>query len=185
MSTDAKQTDSNELVRRAQKLEASLRKRDWIEAGAALFVISGFGWFLWSGQLPLIATIGIGIIMLGALESVIVLQWAQRCDREPTEGTPLNKFCEAELKRFNRQIRLLHNVTWWYTGPMILGCCIFVFGLLYSLVELPPLIFYGFLSAFFACFYAVVIIIKRINQRSAEKELIPLCNELADLQKSL
>ena len=48
---------------RSARFEASIRRRDWIEAAAAVFVLCGLGLFLWHNTLPPVMTLGVAVIM--------------------------------------------------------------------------------------------------------------------------
>jgi hypothetical protein len=174
-----------DVVARTAKLERAIVRRDLVEAAAAVVVLVFFGVFLWFVPVPTLMMIGVVIIMLSAVEIVAVMVWTRHRDERPNHDAPLLEFYRAELRRVQRQIQLLKNVTWWYSGPMMVGCCVMMFGLLHSVPELPSLVFYGFLAAFFACFLAATFIIARINARAVEKNLVPVRDELAELVRAL
>ncbi len=176
---------ASEVVARTAKLEAAILRRDLLETLAAVVVVMFFGVFLWFDSVPALMKIGIVIIMLGVIEIVAVLSWTRRRDDRPSHDAPLLDYCKAEKARVDRQIQLVRNVTWWYSGPILLGCCVMMYGLLSSVPELSRLIFYGFLASFYACFLAAGIIIHRGNSRSARKDFIPIRDELAELVRSL
>jgi hypothetical protein len=52
-------------------------------------------------------------------------------------------------------------------------------GLMLAVPELPPRVFYGFLAAFYACFAAVALILRRGNNRAVDSSLVPLRDQLA------
>jgi hypothetical protein len=174
-----------DVVARTAKLERAIVRRDLVEAAAAVVVVVFFGVFLWFVPVPTLMIIGVVIIMLSVVEIVAVMCWTRHRDERPNNDAPFLEFSRAELRRMERQIQLLKNVTWWYSGPMMVGCGVMMFGLLHSVPELPPLVFYGFLAAFYACFLAATFIIARINARAVETNLIPVRDELAQLVRAL
>ena len=186
LSTDRFDALASNVVERTGTLEAGIRRRDLIEAAATVVVVAFFGVFLWFVPLPVIAQVGVWIIMLGAIEAVVVMFWTRHRDDKPQNDLPLLDFCTAEIKRVDRQINLFRNVTWWYSGPILLGCCVLLLGALLALpAPLPAWQFYGFLAAFYACFLAVGIILHRGNFRAVNTGLIPFRDELAELVRSL
>ena len=170
-----------DLIARTRKLERAIRRRDAIEATAAAIVVGCFGWALWSIELPSIPAIGVGIIMVAALASVVVMSLARHWDAAPDQSAPLKQFCQAEITRLDRQIQLLRTVSWWYSGPILTGCCVFFVGILLSVPELPAMVFWFFLVAFLACFAAASVIIQGINARGIRESLAPLRGELAEV----
>jgi hypothetical protein len=186
LSADRFDAATADVVARAAKLETAIRRRDLIEAVGAVFVLVFFGVFLWCVPCPVIMQAGVVIVMLGAVEIVVVMHWTRHRDDEPTNDLPLLDFCTKEIKRVDRQIRLLRNVNWWYSGPILLGCSVAFFGLLHSLPEeFPDWQFYVFLIAFNACFLAAGFIVFRGNARAVLKQLVPVREELAELVRSL
>jgi len=185
LASDQFPTLTADVFARAAQLEAVIRRRDWIEAGAAAAVLIFFGLTLGLGALPMVAKVGVVIILLSTLEIVVVLFWTRHRDARPRSDAPLLEFCTTETRRVERQIRLLRNVNWWYSGPILLGACVMTFGVLQSASVLPGLMYYGFLSAFGACFLVVAIIIHRMNARAAQITLVPMREKLAQLVRSL
>jgi len=179
---DALGTD---MASRVTKFESVIRRRDLIETAAAVFVVVFFGVFLWFVPCPTIMQFGIGIFIVGVIEAVAVLHWTRHRDEQPEHDLPLLGFCTAEIRRVDRQIQLLRSVNWWYSGPMLLGCCVMVYGVLNAIPKLPAHIYYGFMAAFYACFLAAGYIVYRINAKAVESELVPMRNDFAELVQLL
>jgi hypothetical protein len=173
------------VLTRASAFEKTILRRDLIETAAAMVVIVFFGLFMTQSSLPWVARLGIGLIILGAIEVVVVLHWTRRRGGRTRHDLPLIDYCAAEITRIDRQIWLLRNVNWWYTGPLLLGACVFVFGLLFPVhdVLLPISL------AAFVMFCVLVLIFGwiayRINQRAVRHELLPIREELATIFDSL
>jgi hypothetical protein len=176
---------ADDIVARTSSLERGLVRRDIAEAAAALVVVIFFAAFLWFAETSALMMIGIVIIMLGAIEVVAVMFWTRHRDARPNLDAPLVEFCRAELQRVERQIQLLKSVTWWYSAPPMIGAAVMTFGMLQAVPELSPVLRYGFLAAFCACFLAATFIIARINARAVERDLLPVRDDLAEVIRSM
>jgi hypothetical protein len=153
---------------RMSMFDRSIFRRDLIESVAAicLFVYLGSVAFQISHGL---ARVGVVLQMLWCIEIVVVMNWARLTNRIVRPGISLQDYCTAELARVNRQIFLLRNVNWWYTGPCFLGGAIQLFG------QTPePRTFVLVLSTFVPIGWFVY----RLNQRAVRRNLEPLRNEL-------
>jgi hypothetical protein len=175
----------DDIVARTATLERAIVRRDLIEAAAAVVVVAIAAAFLWRVELPMVMIVGISIIMLGAIEVVAVMFWTRHRDARPNLDAPLVEFCRAELQRVERQIQLLKSVTWWYSAPPMIGAAVMTFGMLQAVPELSPLVRYGFLAAFCACFLVATFIIARINARAVERELLPVRDDLAEVIRAM
>lgn len=173
-----------QVRKRAATFQRQVLRRDLIETAAAVAVIAAFSFFLLQGNYPWIARLGMAVIILGTIEIAVVLHWTRSCGERARRDLPLAKYCAAEIARVKRQIRLLRHVTWWYTGPILLGACIFFFGLLFS----APVPLHISVPGFAALCMLIGIfgwIVHRINQRAVTDDLIPLRDELAAVYASL
>jgi hypothetical protein len=174
-----------EVVGRAERFEDQIVRRDWIETAAALLVVGFFAMALRNLEMTRLMVAGVLLIIVGAVEIVIVLFWTRLRDLPPRPDSSLAEFSQAELVRLDRQIYLLRKVTWWYTGPLLAGVALFLFGVLWSLPALPPLLWFSFVAAFSLCLLAVAYIIHRINHRAVVTELLPLRDQIAAFRESL
>lgn len=95
------------------------------------------------------------------------------------------EFSSAEMARLDRQIRLLRNVFWWYSAPLLVGIAVFLGGVLWGVPDLPGLTSFGFHAGFFLCLALVANIIHRANQRTVNSELLPLREQLAAFRRDL
>jgi len=176
---------SDDIIARTAALERAIVRRDFVEAAAAVVVVAIAAAFLWFVKMPKVVMVGIVIIVLGAIEVVAVMFWTRHRDARPNLDAPLVEFCRAELQRVERQIQLLKSVTWWYSAPPMIGAAVMTFGMLQAVPELSPVLRYGFLAAFCACFLAATFIIARINARAVERDLLPVRNDLAEVIRSM
>ncbi len=173
-----------DIASRVTRFEAAIRRRDLIDTAAAVFAVVFLGAFLWFVHCPTVMQVGCGIMILGVIEAVTLKHWTRHRGEQPKHDLPLLDYCTAEIKRVDRQIQLSRNVNWWYSGPMLLGCFVMIYGLLGSIPELPTHIYYGFSAAFYACFLTAGYIVYRFNARAVQSELLPLRSELTELALS-
>ena len=175
----------SDVVERTMRLEASIRRRDLLEAAAAIFVVVALSVFHWRNDYPIIMQIGVAIVILAAIEIVVIMFSTPHRADPPNRDVPLLDFCTAEKTRLDRQVRMLRSATWWYSAPILLGFSVIIFGLLSAVPELPALVFYGFLAAFSASFLGAGIVLYRGHSHAANTKFVPIRDELAELAKSL
>ena len=179
----------DELARRvvshAANFESKIKRRDWIEAGAAAIVFVWFGYVLLSDWMPPRGKWAVVLVLIAVVEAIAVMFWTRRSDALPDPDLPLADYCKMELARVDRQIRLGRNVTWWYSGPMMLACCVFFYAVLSSLPGLPPSLFIGLLVCFCAIPFVIVVFIYRLNRRGVDRDLVPLRDEISNVIRSL
>ena len=163
-----------EVKVRTRKFESQLFWRDMREIAAAIFVVFAFsGWFL--QMTNWISRIGAAVVILGAIEIAIVLQWARRKGRIEDADVPLRDYCHAELGRVDRQIRLLENLAWWYIAPLLFGCFLILEGH-------PTARFYRKLGLY-GFMLAVAWFGIWLNRRATRVYLRPLRESIAGLLK--
>jgi hypothetical protein len=176
---------AGDVVARAGRFEDQILRRDWIETAAALLVIGFFAMALRNMEMTPLMVAGVVLIIVGAVEIVVVLFWTRLRDLPPQPDSSLAEFSQAELIRLDRQIYLLRHVTWWYTGPLLAGVALFLFGVLWSLPAMPPFLWFSFPATFGVCLLAVAYIIHRINRRAVVTELLPLREQIVTFRESL
>ena len=165
---------ADHLRTRSSWFENTIARRDLREHAAAIFVLLFFGVSFFS--LPTVtARIGCGIIMAGSIVIMCTLIWSRR-------GKPLMHqlsvidFTKEQLLRLDRQIWLLRNVTWWYTGPLMLGIFIFVLGIAPAT---------GFVLAYLAACVLFGWFVHWLNQQAVKKQLMPYREELLNTLEQL
>lgn len=176
--------DNDALVNRVQQLEADLLRRDLCEFAAACVVLTAFAVSLYSLEMPWVARVGVAIMMFSVVQAVAVLIWVRITLALPAPDASLFEYCRIEQARVQRQIHLLRHVNRWYSGPLLLGCGVMLFGLIRPLFELSSPAFYGFLGSFYVCLAVAGWIIYRMNQRAVTTELAPLAEELSQVLQS-
>ncbi|MEM9352936.1 MAG: hypothetical protein AAGA92_07980 [Planctomycetota bacterium] len=174
-----------EVVARTDRFESAILRRDRIEWAAGVLVLALFGGALLGAPGNAAVRLGHVIIMLGTVLILAVMEWGRRVDLKPEPGAPLAEFAAAELRRIDRQIALLRNAIWWYAAPILSGAMVFLYGILSLVPELPRATFYTFLAGFFACILLAGLIIVRGNSRAADRDLVPLREELTALIAAL
>lgn len=162
-------------IRRTERFELTILRRDVIESIAALGVAAFFGsslpertsWMEWLGTL---------IVVLGAIEIAIVLNVVRiRGGRAPVDAS-MRDYCFHELTRTQRQITLLKNVKWWYLGPIAAGLIMIQLGS--SDPWALKLLSIGLILAIFRW-------IHKLNQSAVRDSLLPLRNSLQETLASL
>ncbi len=147
--------------------------RDLRETMAAVGVSVWFGVSFFRQDLW-VAKLGAMIVVLASLMIIVVLNWTRLTGRVARLGQTVRDYCTNELNRVDRQIWLLKNINWWYTGPIYLGVTIEMLGLL------SPSQLLIFVSTILI---PMGWLIHWLNQFSVRTELMPLRNELAGVQE--
>ena len=170
---------------RSDSMRNTLFKRDITETVAAVFVIACIApaLFFVSGT---IAKVGAGIIILGAIEIVVLMNWVRRLDKPDFAALPLKDFLASELRSMDRQIALLRYVAWWYLLPILTGASLFVFGMDWASADTPKSFKDFVFSICFTGGYLIVcVFIWRINQRARKTRLQPLRDVLQQTYDSV
>ena len=171
------ETLSEEIRTHADSFEKTIRWRDWIETVAAILVSVAFGFAMWAGGFPTVSELGMAIIVLGAIEIVVLLHWSRLRGGRTDVDLPVAEFSRECTIRVDRQIRLLRNVNWWYTGPIVFGMCLFFYGILFSI----PIPLHISVPGYFAfCLLSLLLArtIYRLNQQAVTEKLLPLREKL-------
>ena len=175
------------LQSKMSKFDKTIFRRDMIEAAAASFVIVFFVWFAATNDLPVPAVIGICVIVLGAIEIVVVMALIRNYGL-PQAASTLRDHFKAEVAKVDRQIFLLRNVNWWYSGPILVGCVIFAAGIVFQEIDaqgVPPYLTWGIFGGMCATFFLVGWMAYRMNQHAVRTHLLPLRKELTAIYESL
>lgn len=162
-------------VRRTERFELTILRRDVIETLAALAVGVFFGttlpertgWLEWLGTL---------VVVIGAIEIAVVLNVARIRGGRALVESSIREYCVQELLRTQRQITLLKNVKWWYVGPIAAGLSLIQVG---SSDPWPAKLL-G-LCVLVAICYGVHL----LNQSAVRNELLPLKTSLEETLASL
>ncbi len=177
---------ASRVVQGASRFQRAVLRRDILETVAGFAGAGVLGFFLlYGGDWPWLMGLGIMIAMLGVIEVVIVLHWTRTRDERVRPDLPLAEFCAAELSRVDRQLWLLRHINWWYSAPILCGCCIATCGALFPVLEVSMVTSGLGLLAACGSFAAVGWIIYRWNQHGIRTQLLPLREELVAVQESL
>jgi hypothetical protein len=112
----------DELTAGLRRMRRIVFWRDAREILAAAVVSPIFVWAGWGFQsvgAPLAARLAVALILAGMLLIVAVLLWARH--PRASVGSSVGEHLRAELTCVDRQIWILHNVAWWYVGPVLVG----------------------------------------------------------------
>lgn len=159
---------------RSSWFEKTIKRRDLGEFVALAVVFLLFLPDLFSAE-SWVTRIGVMVILAGSIFIGFVLYWSGRGKLSCNDQSVMN-FCKEQLKRVNRQIWLLRNIAWWYIAPLLVGCCIYVHGLL------PGNILTWIICGFFV---ALGLFIYWLNQLAVQKRLIPLREEFVGMLMEL
>jgi hypothetical protein len=153
---------------RADTFESNLKRRDWTESGAALFVMVAFLPMLFGFKQPLVRA-GALVIIAHAAGIVMVLWMVRRTHIDPPADAPLIEHLRSRHTNVLRQMRLLGAAPWWYVAPSLVGQLMVCAGLSESwLAALIP----GSICL------AVCVAVGWINVRASRTGLVPLRDEL-------
>lgn len=173
-------TLAGETIAKSAKFHASLWWRDWIETGAAIFVIVCFGSMLFTDDLSGISIVGILMILASTLGVVWVLHRTRTRYATNPPDQSLLECARLEHQRVESQIALMRRVTLWYVAPLSLGAIVFVFGLF------EPWWVAAIAAGGFLVVFAIVgWVVHRMNQRCIQETLEPLQQQLIELMQSL
>ena len=158
-------------VARSSLFEKTIAGRDFKEYIAIVLAFVFFAPELFNESL--VVKSGVLIIILGSVLIGLVLYWSGK-GRPAQNDLSVTDFCKEQLLRVDRQIWMLKNIGWWYLGPLMLGCSVFVIGLLPG---------HSFSWILVGAFGLVAFYIYRANQNAVRTELIPYRNELKQTLK--
>ncbi len=166
-----------ELTQRCARSEHLTRRRDWREYAAVVAVAVGFA-VLWPRiRTSWISTIG--VIWVAAWLVLVVITLAKSGRVKPlSSDSSTNDFVRQKIEWCDRQIRLLHNVVWWYVLPAFVGILLIAGGKM-----LPHQ------RTAFGSYAAVVFVlcggIVWLNRRAARLHFKPLRDDLVRLSEEL
>jgi hypothetical protein len=173
-------TLAGETIAKSAKFHTSLWWRDWIETGAAIFVIVCFGSTLFTDDLSVIAIVGVLIIIASTLGVVWMLHRTRTRYATIPPDQSLLECARLECQRVESQIALMRRVTLWYVAPLSLGAIVFVFGLF------EPWWVAAIAAGGFLIVFAIVgWVVHRMNQHCIQETLMPLQQQLMELMQSL
>ena len=176
---------ASNVVTRTSRFERSVLIRDLIETVAAIAVIVFFGYYIQQNIFSWITSPGTIIVIVAAIQLIVVMHWTRRRGGRPRYDLSLKDFCDAELARVDRQIKLIRNVNYWYTAPLLLGAAVFMFEMMFSEPDVPLL----FTLSVFGVFCVILLmfgwLVYWINQRSVRKNMMPFREELWAISQSL
>lgn len=105
---------------RLRKFDRMIYMRNLRESAASLFVSGVFFWMALDIREPW-QRAGSWILVVSGLFITFTLIRSGRTGRAPDAGGKLTDYVSALMNRYDRQIRLLKNVKYWYLLPMYAG----------------------------------------------------------------
>lgn len=159
--------DLAKLVRsKGRWLDKTLLRRDLVESAACVLAICLFGPSFFTAT-TVIGKIGVALIVFAAIEIMVVLN-ATRAWRPTEPHVSLGDFTRERISQVDRQIFLLKNVNWWYSGPILVGCSLISLGRDPLGIALVSLVLFLLMGWF----------LHWLNQRAVRTQLMPLRKEL-------
>ncbi len=154
----------DEIRRKAQRHEGTIRRRNGREYVAAAFVVAIFGYYIWHFH-EWFMRIGSGLVIAGAVYMVFQLHRRGSAASAPAD-LGLTTGLDFYRNELERQRALLGSVWRWYLGPLVPGLAVIPLG---AAIANPAHSPYAWV---FAGAYAVVValvffLIARLNQRCA------------------
>jgi hypothetical protein len=144
-----------------RRFERRIHQRNRREVFAGLFVVLGFGGFLWLGP-GLVSRIGCGLAIAGALFIIYYIRTRAVAHSVPTDVT-LSAAMAVYRGELERQRDLLRTVTWWYLLPLLPGIVVLMLGqAIMRSQPAPALRMFGFVLL-------IGVLIRQLNQRGARK----------------
>lgn len=114
-SMDAGQL-ARKIVARVDEFDRKIVRRNLLEYTAGLVLIV---WFLWQSSNPAMRPLAISGIM--AVGFVMIYLWRSQRKTSPLDpAADIKSYHAALLDRYDRQIRLLRHVKYWYVLPFYL-----------------------------------------------------------------
>jgi hypothetical protein len=108
-------------------MERTVHGRDVREIVVSVIIVAIFAAMWPNFRTEPVTSLGIGLIILGAVLIIGVLLWSRKPAPLPFDATVL-ECSRNRLAWIDGQIRLLQNVVWWYVGPLTTGLLLFAWG---------------------------------------------------------
>jgi hypothetical protein len=112
---------------RIKKFDRMIFMRNLRECAASLIVSGVFLWMALGIREPW-QRAGSWILVVSGLFIAFTLIRYGRSGKDPDAGSSLNDYVSALMNRYDRQIRLLKNVKYWYLLPMYAGLASLTIG---------------------------------------------------------
>jgi hypothetical protein len=155
-----------ELRKKGLKFRTTIARRNLREYVAMALMVPYFGYFAWTGRLPLMR-VGNGMIVAGLL--YIAYELHRRASASPSPGELGWESCVAfHRAQLTRQRDALSGILKWYIGPLIPGIAMLWVGL--SVPAFRKSLTAGLLALAFLAVPAVVLWqVARLNRGAAAK----------------
>jgi hypothetical protein len=125
--------DENQLIQNMETImtdfNRKIRRRDYLEIGAALGVIFIFGRLAYN-TIPWLAKTGAGVVVAGALLILFRILFSRSRKKEPPLSQDIRGGLLLLREKVAGQIRLLDSILYWYVLPLYAGLVLFVTGIL-------------------------------------------------------
>ncbi len=161
------------LEKETNKLDKSVKRRDFMEISIALLLIPVWAWKLFSSA-SLLQTIGLWVAIIACLYIPYKLLKARQV--ESAKDDSLLSFLFVEKSKLEKQKQLLESVASWYLGPLTLAIILITAGARVDETGLPQI---SQQLAFYYLFVAVLYVgIYFMNKTAAKKKFAPLIDKV-------
>lgn len=165
-----------QTCRKVERFWSTIVGRDLRESVVAIALMPIFGWMAWDPTNEPLERVGAGVIVAACGFIVYWMHRARRSTPPPPIDAPLRDYCDTELVRVEKQIKLLESVLVWYIAPITGGLTLMSFGRYgWSLPFLCELALYAFLT------WGLHV----LNQLAVRSGLVPLRDQVQALRDGL
>jgi hypothetical protein len=112
---------------KADKFQSTVRRRNRIEYAAGVFVVAGFGWYIWIFRTPLMR-LGSLLIIAGAIFIMAWIHFRVSASPIPSQISFID-YISRYREELRRQQSALRTVWLWYLGPLVPGLVLFTIGM--------------------------------------------------------
>ncbi|MGD9815291.1 MAG: hypothetical protein AB7Q23_08805 [Hyphomonadaceae bacterium] len=162
-----------EVRTRAERFQSRVRRRNWIEYGASVFVVVAFGFMAAANPAPLVK---LGALLI--IAATLYVCWKLATMARAAAKDEAQSWADFHRAELIRQRDALRSVWRWYLGPFIPGMVVFVAGTALSLGPTAPLLAKASLFGAGVGFVTVVFVaIGQLNAfaaRQIEREIAAL-----------
>lgn len=170
------------VIERTRRFDRQIAMRNSIECIAAALVVGMFAWFAWKAPNEIIRA---GMAMV-ALSGVWIAFYILRYGGGPKPldpGMDLSAYPRILEESYERQIRLLRRVKYWYLLPPYIGLVVGSVGLWSQLASEGKSLWAGFASLLdFGVTTVVFAFVWILNERYGVRKLERLRDELRALE---
>ena len=171
------------VIERTRRFDRQIAVRNSIECIAAALVTGMFAWFAWKAPNEIIRA-GMAIVALSGIWIAFYILRYGGGPKPLDPGIDLSAYPRILRESYERQIRLLRRVKYWYLLPPYLGLVVGSVGLWFQLVSEGENLLARFASLLDLGVTTVVFaVVWMLNEHYGVRKLEQLKQELCALEK--